>query len=99
MRVEILIASLKAGYREEDLRQVLRWNTDYHESRGVRGVRDYVSDDRSTFVMTVPRRAAVGDKLAKEWVDSGAERQPSFRQRMEKVFTGGASRLYDEVRP
>ena len=37
MRLEILVASLKPGYRDDDLAAVMRGNTDYHEKRGAGG--------------------------------------------------------------
>lgn len=99
MRLEILVAQLKPGYREEDLITVMRWNTDYHEKRGVGGIHYYVSEDRSNFVMTVPHQEAVSDRIAKEWKESGAETQNWFREMMDKVFTGAGSRMYHEVLP
>ena len=99
MRLEILVASLKPGYREEDLTAVMRWNTDYHEKRGVGGIHYYVSEDRTTFVMTVPHQEAISDKIAKEWKESGGEQQAWFREMMDKVFAGGGSRMYHEVQP
>ena len=99
MRLEILVAQLKPGYREEDLITVMRWNTDYHERRGVGGIHYYVSEDRSNFVMTVPHQEAVSDRIAKEWKESGAETQNWFREMMDKVFTGAVSRMYHQVLP
>lgn len=99
MRLEILVATLKSGYRDEDLSAVMAWNTKYHADRGVGGIHYYVSEDRSTWVMTVPHDEAVGDKIAKEWKDSGAEQQPWFREMMGMVFAGAMSRMYHEVHP
>lgn len=99
MRLEILVASLKPGYRDEDLAVVMRWNTDYHEKRGAGGIHYYVSEDRTTFVMTVPHQEAVSDGIAKEWKESGAEQQTWFREMMDKVFTGAGGRMYHEVQP
>ena len=99
MRLEILAASLKPGYREEDLVAVMKRNTEYHEKRGVRGIHYHVSEDRTSFVMTVPHQEAISDKIAKEWKESGAETQAWFREMMDKVFTGAGSRMYREVLP
>lgn len=99
VRLEILVANLKPGYRDEDLVAVMRWNTDYHAQRGVGGIHYYVSEDRSSFVMTVPHDEAIGDKIAREWKESGSEQQPWFIEMMRKVFVGAGSRMYHEVSP
>ncbi len=99
MRLEILVATLKADYRDQDLSSVMSWNTKYHADRGVAGIHYYVSEGRKSFVMTVPHDEAVSDKIAKEWKESGAEQQPWFREMMDKVFVGALSHMYHEVQP
>lgn len=98
-RVEILVAALKPGFRDEDLSAVMRWNSDYHRKRGVTDVHYYVSREGTSFVMTVSSEEEQGEKLAKEWKDSKAEEQEWFRSMMSKVVESGKSSIYREVAP
>jgi hypothetical protein len=98
-RVEILTASLKPGYRDEDLEAIIRWNTEYHQKRGVTDVRYFVSNDRKSFVMTISCEDALGEKLAKEWADSKVEEQEWWRSMMAKAVESGKSSIYREVTP
>jgi hypothetical protein len=96
---EFLVATLKPKFRDKDLEEVMRWNSEYHRARGVTGVRYFVSEDRRSFIMWVPRAKRVGDRLQKEWEASGAETSAGFRSMTEKVFESGRGQVYREVRP
>lgn len=99
MRLEILVATLKSGYREEDLTAIMRWNTQWHRDRGISDVRYFVSEDRGSFVMMVPHQEAASDAAAKEWEASGVENETWWREMMQKVIVQGKSGMYHEAHP
>ena len=99
MRIEILVASLKPDYREDDLAAIIRWNTDYHREHGVTDVHYFVSEDRKSFVMTASHEDVTSDKLAKEWDDSGTENEKAFQDKMKSVFINAKSTMFHEVQP
>ena len=98
-RAEFLIATLRPDFRDEDLAEVMRWNTGYHRTCGVVGVRYFVSEDRRSFVMWVPHDENLGDRLAEEWRASATEDQGWFQSMMTKVFESGRGSMYREVTP